>query len=84
VGCRRLLAALVDHGVGQLSPEARAAAAAYREVADDLPELLHECAGGRELIAYGFPEDVTIAAELDQSNAVPTLQNTAYRQTEKL
>ena len=56
--------ALQDLGVGPLSPEARAAAAAYREVADELPEMLHDCAGGRELIQYGFPQDVAVAAKV--------------------
>ena len=81
-GAGGFLAALADQSVGQLSPEARAAAAAYREVADDLPGLLHECAGGRELTAYGFPEDVAIAAELDRSKSVPTLQDAAFRQAD--
>ncbi|HET6296627.1 MAG TPA: 2-phosphosulfolactate phosphatase [Kribbella sp.] len=81
-GAGGFLTALVAQGVGQLSPEARAAAAAYRDVADDLPELLYECAGGRELTAYGFPEDVAIAAELDSSKSVPTLEDVAFRQAE--
>ncbi|MGW7685063.1 2-phosphosulfolactate phosphatase [Kribbella sp. NPDC054772] len=56
-----------------LSPEARAAVAAYDAVADNLPRLLHECAGGRELTQYGYPEDVAIAAEVDSSESVPVL-----------
>ncbi|MEU4190389.1 2-phosphosulfolactate phosphatase [Kribbella sp. NPDC026611] len=65
-----------------LSPEARAAVAAYDAVADDLPALLHECAGGRELTQYGYPEDVAIAAELDQSHSVPVLRDgTMFRST---
>ncbi|WP_202875818.1 2-phosphosulfolactate phosphatase [Kribbella speibonae] len=58
-----------------LSPEARAAVAAYDAVADELPKLLHECAGGRELTQYGYPEDVAIAAEVDQSRSVPVLRD---------
>jgi 2-phosphosulfolactate phosphatase len=57
------------------SPEARAAIAAYDAVAGDLPQLLHECAGGRELTQYGFPEDVAIAAEVDESRSVPVLRD---------
>ena len=49
-GAGGFLAALADHGIDGLSPEARAAAAAYRDAADDLPDLLKESAGGRELI----------------------------------
>jgi 2-phosphosulfolactate phosphatase len=44
-----------------------------------LPELLHECAGGRELTAYGFAEDVAVAAELDASRSVPVLRGDAFR-----
>jgi 2-phosphosulfolactate phosphatase len=56
-----------------LSPEARAAVAAYDAVRDELPTLLYECAGGRELTQYGFEEDVAVAAELDASDVVPVL-----------
>lgn len=73
-GAGAFLAALADRGVGPLSPEARAAAAAYREVVGELPQLLHECAGGRELTEYGFAQDVDVAAELDSSGLVPVLQ----------
>jgi 2-phosphosulfolactate phosphatase len=65
-----------------LSPEARAAVAAYDAVADELPALLHECAGGRELTQYGYPEDVAIAAEVDESRSVPVLEGgTMFRST---
>ncbi|WP_433163285.1 2-phosphosulfolactate phosphatase [Kribbella sp. CA-247076] len=57
------------------SPEARAAAAAYDAVAEELPRLLHDCAGGRELTQYGFSQDVTIAAEVDASRSVPVLRD---------
>jgi 2-phosphosulfolactate phosphatase len=65
-----------------LSPEARAAVAAYDAVADELPALLHECAGGRELMQYGFAEDVAIAAEVNESDSVPVLEGgTMFRST---
>lgn len=57
----------------ELSPEARAAVAAYDAVADELPKYLNECAGGRELTQYGFAADVAVAAEVDQSEVVPVL-----------
>ncbi|WBQ05890.1 2-phosphosulfolactate phosphatase [Kribbella sp. CA-293567] len=82
-GAGGLLTALVDRGVGPLSPEARAAAAAYREVAGELPELLHECAGGRELTAYGFADDVTVAGEVDISGLVPVLQGGRINESSK-
>jgi 2-phosphosulfolactate phosphatase len=71
-GAGGFLAAL---DVAGFSPEARAAAAAYQEAEKDLPGLLRDCAGGRELTQYGFPEDAAIAAELDASRAVPVLRD---------
>ncbi|MFI7059502.1 2-phosphosulfolactate phosphatase [Kribbella sp. NPDC050124] len=70
-GAGGFLSALGREG---MSPEARAAAAAYEDVASALPSVLHECAGGRELTQYGFPQDVAIAAEVDSSNSVPVLE----------
>lgn len=61
--------------VDGLSPEARAAVAAYDAVADEIPALLYDCAGGRELTQYGFPDDVAIAAEVDESWSVPVLRD---------
>jgi 2-phosphosulfolactate phosphatase len=78
-GAGAFLAALADSGVGPLSPEARGAAAAYREVAAELPGLLYESAGGRELTAYGFAEDVEIAGELGASQSVPVLRDGVFR-----
>jgi len=71
-GAGGFLSALESEG---LSPEARAAVAAYDAVADELPSLLHDCAGGRELTQYGYPEDVRIAAEVDESHSVPVLKD---------
>jgi 2-phosphosulfolactate phosphatase len=78
-GAGGFIAALADREVGPLSPEARAAVAAYREVEKELPQLLHECAGGRELTRYGFAEDAAIAAELDSSRVVPVLTDGAFK-----
>ena len=56
-----------------LSPEAAAAAAAFRAVAPALPAELSASVSGGELIRAGFPDDVAIAAELDTSSCVPVL-----------
>ncbi|TWD80163.1 2-phosphosulfolactate phosphatase [Kribbella amoyensis] len=77
-GAGGFLAALSDRGVGPISPEARAAIAAYREVADELPRLLRDCASGRELTEYGFAQDVEIAAEVDRSTSVPVLRDGVF------
>jgi 2-phosphosulfolactate phosphatase len=71
-GAGGFLAALDVDG---FSPEARAAAAAFRDAETELPSLLRDCAGGRELTQYGFAEDVAIAAEVDSSRSVPVLRD---------
>lgn len=61
-----------------MSPEARAARAAFLEV-DDIEADLHRCASGRELIDAGYATDVAIAAELNSSTVVPELWSGAFR-----
>jgi 2-phosphosulfolactate phosphatase len=78
-GAGAFLAGLADRGIGPLSPEAEAAAAAYRQAADRLPQLLADCAGGRELIGYGYPQDVAIAGEINASRSLPVLDGNSFR-----
>lgn len=77
-GAGAVLAALVDLGIDDLSPEARVAEAAYRSVEPDLADQLAACAGGRELADAGFAADVDVAAQLDISRAVPLLVDGVY------
>ena len=77
-GAGAVLAALVDRGVGGLSPEAALAVAGWRVVADDVAGALHSCAGGRELAVKGFAEDVDVAAEVDASTVVPVLRQDTF------
>jgi 2-phosphosulfolactate phosphatase len=77
-GAGAVLAALVDLGHTDLSPEARMAEQAFRAVADRLPAELRECASGRELDAAGFGADVDVAAEVDASDVVPLLRDDAF------
>jgi 2-phosphosulfolactate phosphatase len=58
------------------SPEAEAAIAAWDRFGGHPP--LSDCASGRELIAYGYPEDVEVAAQVGASEAVPVLQGEAF------
>ncbi|HZM76022.1 MAG TPA: 2-phosphosulfolactate phosphatase [Candidatus Limnocylindrales bacterium] len=58
------------------SPEAEAAIAAWDRFGGRPP--LADCASGRELIAYGYPEDVEVAAEVGASEAVPVLTGEAF------
>ena len=60
------------------SPEARAAIAAFREAAEDMPAFLGGCVSGRELAEDGFGQDVELAALLDISDAAPTLVAGAF------
>jgi 2-phosphosulfolactate phosphatase len=54
-----------------MSPDARAAVAAYRSAR--IPEDIANCPSGRELIEAGFTRDVEIATEVDASESVPAL-----------
>ncbi len=63
-----------DPEVG-MSLESEAAAAAYRLVEGRIAATLAACASGQELTGWGYASDVTIAAELDTSWAVPTLRD---------
>jgi 2-phosphosulfolactate phosphatase len=77
-GAGAVLAALVDLGASDLSPEARVAEQAFRAVTHQLPAALRECASGRELDAIGFGVDVDMAAEVDTSDVVPILDGDRY------
>jgi 2-phosphosulfolactate phosphatase len=72
-GAGAVIATLAEHGVAGLSPEARMAAAAFRAVEADVAGELAATAGGRELAAAGFAEDVEVAAAVDVSMVVPVL-----------
>lgn len=78
-GAGAFIAGLVDEGIGNLSPEAAVAMAAYRSVAAHIGAALRDCASGRELTEYGFPEDVDIAAEVDASDVVPVLTGESFQ-----
>ncbi len=77
-GAGAVLAALVDRGVADLSPEAELALEAWRAVAPRLPDRLHACAGGRELAAAGFAADVEIAGQVDVSRTVPHMDGGVF------
>jgi len=77
-GAGAVLAALVDLGVTDLSPEARLAERSYRVVEHDVADVLRGCASGLELAEAGFGEDVDVAAGLDVSDVVPVLADGAF------
>jgi 2-phosphosulfolactate phosphatase len=78
-GAGAFIAGLVEEGIGGLSPEAQMAVAAYRQVAPHIGEALRECASGRELTQYGYPEDVDIAAQVGASDIVPVLHSERFQ-----
>jgi 2-phosphosulfolactate phosphatase len=63
---------------GRCSPQASAAAIAFRAAQSSLTEQLRGCRAGTELIAAGFAADVDAAAELDADNVVPVLRDRLF------
>jgi len=63
---------------GELTPDARAARAAYQELKGEIAATLRASRSGQELIAAGFPDDVALAAQEDVSAAVPALIEGRY------
>jgi 2-phosphosulfolactate phosphatase len=70
IGAGAILAVM---DAGGLSPEARAAVAAYDAARVDLPGTLRNSSSGRELREAGFDADVEIAAVVDATDLVPVL-----------
>lgn len=71
--------AIINYLDDEYSPEAYAARSAFLAVKEDLENRLFQCGSGKELIERGYKEDVFLAAKLNVSDCVPTLQNGAYR-----
>ena len=68
---------------GSLSPEARAAGAAFERAEAEMALLLRQCGSARELIARGYEEDIVLASALNVSACVPVLVNRAFAQSSK-
>ncbi|MFE2012014.1 2-phosphosulfolactate phosphatase [Streptomyces sp. NPDC059491] len=77
LGAGAVLAALA--GRGTPTPEATAAATLWSATEDPVAAL-HGCDSGRELYAYGYPQDVEVAAETDSSTTVPVLVDGAFQE----
>jgi 2-phosphosulfolactate phosphatase len=75
IGAGAVLAALDS---GDLSPEARAAVAAFRAARDDLLWMLESSSSGRELIDAGHGADVAIASQVDATDLVSVLSGGAF------
>jgi 2-phosphosulfolactate phosphatase len=72
-------AVLAGMDADTMSPEARAAVAAFWAARDDLFGALAGSASGRELVGRGFSDDVAIAARFDVTDLVPVLADGMFR-----
>jgi 2-phosphosulfolactate phosphatase len=71
--------AIIDALDLALSAEARVARDAYRAAGADLPGIIRTSRSGRELIGWGYADDVELALELNISAEAPTLRDGAYQ-----
>ncbi|CAM3282453.1 2-phosphosulfolactate phosphatase [Nocardioides dubius] len=77
-GAGAVIAALAAAGVQSLSPEARAAASAYEQIATAPEQALMAVASGVELVEKGFHDDVVAAARVDVDDVAPRLIDLAF------
>lgn len=70
--------AIISQLGGRLSPEARAARAAFLDAQMHVAESLSACASGQEHIELGLAENVALATALNASDCVPLLVDNAY------
>ncbi|MEU6975326.1 2-phosphosulfolactate phosphatase [Streptomyces sp. NPDC046371] len=79
LGAGAVLAALRAAGPHILTPEATAAATPW-DATEDPAAALRGCDSGRELYAYGCPQDGEVAAAIDSSATVPVLVDGAFQE----
>ena len=70
--------AILAHLDGDASPEGAAAVSVFEAARSRLPETMRACVSGRELIDWGFEDDVAVAAELNRDDVAPRLRDGAY------
>ena len=70
--------AILSHLDGSPSPEALAAIAVFESARSHLPDALRNCTSGKELIAWGFEDDVALAARLNSDDVAPRLREGAF------
>ena len=71
--------AILSELSGTLSPEARAAKAAFLDAKADLYELLRSCGSAKEHLEAGLVENVSLVCALNVSANAPRLSEGAYR-----
>ncbi|MEX1230461.1 MAG: 2-phosphosulfolactate phosphatase [Planctomycetaceae bacterium] len=64
---------------GTRSPETAAVIAVFESASSSLADTLRACSSGRELIEWGFADDVRLAGELDVDRHSPLLINGVFR-----
>ncbi len=78
-GAGAVVNALLLNGFGAPSPEAAAAAAAYRALGQSLGMALADCASGQELTGDGYGNEIALAAQENVSMNVPVLVGESFR-----
>jgi 2-phosphosulfolactate phosphatase len=71
--------AILDRLGGTCAPEAEVARDAWRSAGEAVARLVRGCVSGRELVDAGFSGDVDLAVDMDVSEAVPRLVDSAFR-----
>jgi 2-phosphosulfolactate phosphatase len=81
LGAGAVIRALVTAGRAEstVSPEGRAAMAAFDAARDDLFTWLTTAASGRQLVEWGWSDDVEAAAVLDAESVAPVLDGPEFR-----
>lgn len=72
------IAAAADPGGSASTPDARAAAASFRALLDQIGTMLAECESGRELQRNGWGDDVEMASAHGVSTCVPVLVDSCF------
>jgi len=75
--------AIISQLSGRLSPEARAARAAFWDAQPDLMDLIAACGSAKEHREQGMVENVRLAAAFNVSDCAPLLVEGAYRQIQR-
>ena len=70
--------AILGHLDGTASPEAAAAVSVYEATRSHMPKMLRACTSGKELIDWGFEDDIGVAAKLNADDVAPRLHEGAY------
>ena len=79
LGAGAVIDALGARGIDHTSPEAAAAAEAFRGLRTAARHLLTASGSGQELIERGSRDEVLAAADVDASTVVPVLQGGVFR-----